>query len=103
MVSERQVTHYVGDSCPGGHRDERPTCIADSGTCATCGHEQHFPDEDCAAIVSYDAGVSDFCDCPAYVPRPCGAALVYHAEYSRKGAFAVIRCERGHTAAEATA
>lgn len=31
MASERQMAHYIGDSCPGGHHDDR-TCTADSFT-----------------------------------------------------------------------
>lgn len=33
MTNERAVTHYVGDGCPGGHRDE--ACRACGGVGST--------------------------------------------------------------------
>lgn len=36
-MSDRQGTHFVGDDCPGGHRDEPYACAGHGDVgCMTC-------------------------------------------------------------------
>ena len=97
------------------------TCTADSGTCATCGHGRDGHRDEYG-------GICVGCPCGAYVPRPCGAALVVcpqcrHLHAQEGGPLtecgstepyeglakalhwcecrAPLVCERGHVAEEA--
>ena len=74
-------------------------CIADSGTCATCGDSKTDHEGFCAACIAKGeaAGVErwvyEAAAAHPYVPRPCGAVLV-----QEQGPFtgAPWVCERGH-------
>ena len=81
MTAERMVTHFVGDDCPGGHRDASPDplperapagrvipegyAFTNTGTCSACSAPLSW----CTTKAGKRAplnpdGTSHFADCP---------------------------------------